>query len=317
MDDRAELNAVRGEPILRLERRLAHPPEKVWKAITDPKELAAWFPAMVDYTELRPGVPMRFTFPGEAVVDGTWAGEVLEVDRPKVFMFRWSRDVLRFELMPDGAGCRLVLTQTIGGGGIGRLGAARSAVGWEDCLTELAAALDGVAASPNGEFLPRVERYIAEFDLGTGVLAEAGDDRDIRFVRDLVWKPADEVWSVLVEDAAAAVGGQPPVRAYNEHIPIGTVTAVEPPRILEYSWLHDGVPVGRVRWTVVTDPEFGTRVELSQTLPRHLIALAPEFLAAWHVHLDLFFAAVHGEVRCGWPADRVAVLTERYASIAP
>lgn len=29
--------------ILRFERRLAHPRGVVWKAITDPKELAAWF----------------------------------------------------------------------------------------------------------------------------------------------------------------------------------------------------------------------------------------------------------------------------------
>ncbi|WP_306364085.1 SRPBCC family protein [Nocardia sp. CC227C] len=317
MNDPAELNIVRGEPTLRFERRLAHPPEKVWRAITDPKELAAWFPAAVDYAEPRPGVPMRFTFPGEAVADGTWAGEVLEVDRPTVFMFRWSHDVLRFELVPDGTGCRLIFTQTIGGGGIGRLGAARTAVGWEGCLAELAAALDGTGSGTEGGFLPRVERYLAEFDLDSGILAESGDEREIRFARDLVWKPADEVWSVLVEDAAAAVGERPPVRAFNEHIPAGTVTAVEPPWVLEYSWLHDGAPVGRVRWTIVVDPEFGTRVELTQTLPRQLTALAPEFLAAWQVHLDLFFAAVHGEVRCGWPAERVAALTERYASAVP
>ena len=32
-----------GYVALLYERRLPHPPEEVWKAITDPKELAGWF----------------------------------------------------------------------------------------------------------------------------------------------------------------------------------------------------------------------------------------------------------------------------------
>ncbi|PZG03110.1 SRPBCC domain-containing protein, partial [Nonomuraea aridisoli] len=36
-----------GRTTLRLQRRLPHPPEKVWRAITEPEHLAAWFPTTV------------------------------------------------------------------------------------------------------------------------------------------------------------------------------------------------------------------------------------------------------------------------------
>ncbi|WP_280506611.1 SRPBCC domain-containing protein, partial [Nocardia farcinica] len=144
-DPRAHLHTLDGAPTLRMERRFAHPPEKVWRAISDPREMAAWFPATVD-TEVRPGATMRFTFADAPdTTDATSEGEVLEVDPPKVYMFRWNRDVLRFELVPDGAGTLLVFTHVLGGGAAGRRGAARTAVGWAPCLAALAPALDGAA----------------------------------------------------------------------------------------------------------------------------------------------------------------------------
>ncbi|MEU2107033.1 hypothetical protein [Nocardia sp. NPDC019255] len=69
-----------------------------------------------------------------------------------------------------------------------------------------------------------------------------------------------------------------------------------------------------MRWSFEADPDLGVRVELTQTLPDRLARLRPELLAAWHVQLELFFAATRGDIRCPWPADRVAALTERYAA---
>ncbi|WP_280196235.1 SRPBCC domain-containing protein, partial [Nocardia farcinica] len=141
-DPRAHLHTLDGAPTLRMERWFAHPPEKVWRAISDPREMAAWFPAAVD-TEVRPGATMRFTFADAPdTTDATSEGEVLEVDPPKVYMFRWNRDVLRFELVPDGAGTLLVFTHVLGGGAAGRRGAARAPVGRDPCLGALAAAQD-------------------------------------------------------------------------------------------------------------------------------------------------------------------------------
>jgi len=42
-----------GPRTLRFERRLAHPPERVWRALTDPAELAIW---LVAAAELEPRV---------------------------------------------------------------------------------------------------------------------------------------------------------------------------------------------------------------------------------------------------------------------
>lgn len=76
---RAALQTIDGKPVLRFQRRLGHPPHKVWKAISDPAELRHWFPAEVE-TELRPGAGMRFTFPDEAPIDAGGEGEILGLD---------------------------------------------------------------------------------------------------------------------------------------------------------------------------------------------------------------------------------------------
>ncbi|MCT2583348.1 SRPBCC family protein [Actinophytocola gossypii] len=312
MTERATLRTIDGRPVLRFERRLRHSPAKVWRAISDPAELAHWFPAEVE-AEARPGAPMRFTFPGEAVVDGTWDGEVLEVDPPKVYMFRWNLDVLRFELIPAGDGCLLVFTQTIGGGGRGLLGAGRTATGWDTCLAFLAARLDGVPATPPDDTLSRTEAYIEEFGLAEGTVRETQDGSELHFVRDLVWKPLADVWSLLTEDTQ--LSDKPPVRATNDHVPAGRLLHTDAPDELTYEWLHDNEPAGTVTWRFATDEELGVRVELTQTVPARLAHLRAEALAAWHVQLELFFAATQGEIRCGWPADRVAELTEHYRRV--
>ena len=76
--------------------------------------------------------------------------------------------------------------------------------------------------------------------------------------------------------------------------------------------LHDGEPAGTVRWELHSDPKLGERVELTQTVPAVLPEVVPRALAAWHLHLELFFAAVMGDVRA-WSDARVAELTEHYA----
>ncbi|MEW2352189.1 SRPBCC family protein [Spirillospora sp. NPDC029432] len=311
MNKDATLQTINGEPTLRFERRLAHPPAKVWRAVSDPAEMAHWFPAAVE-AELRPGAPMRFVFPGDLEVEGASDGEVLEVDPPKVFMFRWNDDVLRFELLPDGDGCLLVFTQTIGGGRTGLLGAGRTAAGWDTCLAELAGRLDGTTVPARTDWLGPMEHYIEKFGLAEGTVRETGDGHELTFARDLVWKPADEVWRLLVGGTEPSIGGEPPTPATNGYVRPGKVTKADAPRLLEYEWLHEGTPAGTVRWEIVSDPRLGVRVELTQTLPRRLAALRATALAAWHVHLELFFAATHGDQRCPWPADRTDQLTRKY-----
>src|SRR6202012_5001916 len=46
--DEGTLTMIDGRPVLRFERRLRHPVATVWRAITDPAELAGWFPWQVE-----------------------------------------------------------------------------------------------------------------------------------------------------------------------------------------------------------------------------------------------------------------------------
>ena len=290
MSDWATYEDRGGAAVLRFERRLAHPPEAVFRAITDPDELRHWFPARVD-TELRAGAPVRFSFGDEAAEAPD--GEVLEVDPPRVFAFTWGGDVLRWEVVPEPGGCRLVFVHTIAEG---RSGVARNGAGWDVCLAQLGARLDG-RAEPELPWFPRFEGYADRFGLGEGEL----DGGTLRFVRDAV-AAREVVWAHLTEGAVPAVGGPAPRRF--GPAPPGEVTAVQPERLLACATAD-----GSVRW------------ELEQGMPGALVTVtvalddpdaAPAALAAWQVHLELLIAAVHGEERC-WPADRVAELERRYA----
>lgn len=311
------VQVVAGRPVLRFERRLAHPPEKVWRAVTDPDEMAHWFPARVD-TELHVGAAMRFRFDdGPLEESAKPSGEIMELDPPKVYAFRWEDSTLRFELVPDGAGCRLVFTHTLAGTGVhGDLASApRHAAGWHLCLEQLAVTLDGREAPPTeGWFLPLAERYVEEFGAGDGTITAEGDGWRVRFERDLV-HPADTVWATLTEtdDGTLAVGQAPPVQCTHGYVETGVVTVVEPPRTLAYGWLHDGEDAGEVRLEVRGEEQVGTRLVVTHTIPAHHADLRATVLAAWHTHLELFFAALEGDVRCPWPADRTEHLRLTYA----
>ena len=131
-------------PTLRFERRLAHPVQAVWRAITDPSELAHWFPSRVE-VDLRVGGAMEFTFE-HMPLDAPTAmrGRVTELDPPRLFAFYWGEDHLRFELEPadGGRACRLSFTVALDA----REKAARDAAGWHRCLDALADALAGSPA---------------------------------------------------------------------------------------------------------------------------------------------------------------------------
>jgi uncharacterized protein YndB with AHSA1/START domain len=121
---------IAGKPAVRFERVYPHPIERVWRMVTVPEEMAAWFPSTVE-VDLREGGEMRFTFPEHEVEP--MDGRVVELDPPFVFAFLWGKDLLRFDLSAEGDGCRLVLTQQLGS----EDEAARNAAGWHVCLDKL------------------------------------------------------------------------------------------------------------------------------------------------------------------------------------
>jgi len=132
--------AADGRSTLRFERQLNHPIERVWRAITEPAELATWFPCRVELGTLARGARLHFVFETENVPD--MDGEITELEPPRLLAFTWGFDQLRFELEPTGPGCRLVFSCTFSNDGIK---AARDGAGWHVCLEQLEARLDGGA----------------------------------------------------------------------------------------------------------------------------------------------------------------------------
>jgi len=310
---RAVLRTDGGEPVLVLRRVFADPPERVWRLATDPDEMEHWFPAAVEY-EPRPGAPMRFTFAdAPEAMPGSAQGEVLAFEPPEVFAFVWLGESYRLEVAAEGAGSAFTFTQVMGAGEPNRLTAARTAYGWDTCLDALGDLLAGREPVPPADPLRPIERYLAEFGLDRGAVQEVGGGYRVRFARDLLWHPVTEVWRVATGREEPRPGSAPPVGCTNPYVPAGRVTAADPPHVLEYAWTHEGEEAGTVRWEFAHDPDLGTRVEVVQTVPARLEASLPTVLAAWHTHLELFFAAVHGEVRCPWPAHRTDELRREYA----
>ena len=106
-----ESMAVVTESALIFERRIAAPPERVWRALTEPEELRVWLArAEID---LRPGGPIVLTFENDPSV---MLGTITEIEQGRLLEYTWSEDdvesVVRFVVEPDGDGTRLTLTHT-------------------------------------------------------------------------------------------------------------------------------------------------------------------------------------------------------------
>jgi uncharacterized protein YndB with AHSA1/START domain len=91
-----------------------HPPEKVWRALTDPELLASW----LMLNDFEPRVGHQFTFRTDPVpahgFDGIVRCEVLELVRPRRPRISWAGGGLdttvTWDLVPEGRGTRLLLS---------------------------------------------------------------------------------------------------------------------------------------------------------------------------------------------------------------
>jgi uncharacterized protein YndB with AHSA1/START domain len=119
-----------GRSAVRFTRAYGRPAERVWQLVTDPGELAHWFPSRVDI-ELRPSGTIRFS--GDPNMPES-TGRVLAVDAPRHLSFAWGGDELRFDLEAvDDAHTRFTLTDVLEAADT----AARNAAGWEVCVAAL------------------------------------------------------------------------------------------------------------------------------------------------------------------------------------
>jgi uncharacterized protein YndB with AHSA1/START domain len=81
------MNAEGETKSISMEYDLPHPPERVWRALTEPELLAEWL--MV--TDLRPSIGNSFTFKTDPTPwwDGVVHCEVLELDLHKRLRYSW------------------------------------------------------------------------------------------------------------------------------------------------------------------------------------------------------------------------------------
>ncbi|MFI6348845.1 SRPBCC family protein [Streptomyces sp. NPDC050560] len=146
-----------GRDAVRFERIYDHPVERVWSAVTEPAELAHWFPQPEITVEL--AVNGVITLAGDPnMPDDSLTGRVVTLDPPRAFAFTWGPDELRFDLEPlDGGRTRLTLTDVLAE----RNSAAMKAAGWDVCLASLDARLEKRPVAPT-DWEDRYAVYTAE-----------------------------------------------------------------------------------------------------------------------------------------------------------
>lgn len=178
-----------------------------------------------------------------------------------------------------------------------------------------------------------------------GTVDEVDGGRQLRFERRLD-HPVEKVWAALTEPdqlegwlAAAnelelVEGGRVVLRWLNtskrdewerydvilpddfdpdaEEVVTGTVTVLEPRRVLEL----DTDSFGVLRWELREELP-GSVLTFTNALPAHFEdEMAPQTLAGWHSHLDLLAEALDGHPMLDWSKqslDEWARLRDRYA----
>jgi uncharacterized protein YndB with AHSA1/START domain len=94
---------------------LHHPPEKVWRALTDPVLLAEWLLPVIDL-KLDPGAAFTFKTQPHPGWDGIVNCRILEIETHKKLSYAWTvpflDTVVTFTLAPTASGTRLSLVQS-------------------------------------------------------------------------------------------------------------------------------------------------------------------------------------------------------------
>jgi uncharacterized protein YndB with AHSA1/START domain len=94
---------------------LRHPPEKVWRALTDPALLAEWLLPVFDL-ELEPGAAFTFKTQPHPGWDGSVSCRMLEIEPLRKLSYSWVvvdlDTVVTFTLTPTASGTCLSLVQS-------------------------------------------------------------------------------------------------------------------------------------------------------------------------------------------------------------
>ena len=120
-----------------LVRELRHPPEKVWRALTDPAQLREWAPFDSDGSLGIVGTTVKLTTVG-APTPRVTETTVTRADAPKALQYNWGGFDMRWELEALSGGTRLTLWINID-----RRFISMGAAGWHICFDVLDRLLAG------------------------------------------------------------------------------------------------------------------------------------------------------------------------------
>lgn len=150
---------------IRIDVDLEHPPQRVWRALTDERLLPQWFAD----TKLEPRAGSRFRLRPEDLpgLDGPVEGEVIGIDEPRRISMQWHEDALQtrviWELTPTDEGCRLALRQV------------RVLGEWDPARRDQ---LEQTYQQMLDGRLPAVLDWLAFHELDLGTQAEAGESAE-------------------------------------------------------------------------------------------------------------------------------------------
>ena len=172
--------SIRGDvAVIGFERRLAHPVDVVWAALTEPDQLAAWLGE--GNVEPREGgqVSIRTGAGDRAEQQRLIAGRVLTWEPPHVFEHEWTQpgvevSVVRYELEPAGSETILRFTHRRNVTGIAMGGRA----GWHAYLDRFAAYLDGLTPPEWAQRRTEVQDAYGEAPL-TGLRARRTEGSEV------------------------------------------------------------------------------------------------------------------------------------------
>ena len=160
MDADGTLSRDGGHDVIRFERRIAHPVDRVWQALTDPDELRRWWGEAEVDLEVGGRFDVRWLNTDE---DGNGAHREARITRLEPpFLLETDGEphgVLRFELRADGVETVLVFTSTLDLPDEFRT---MTIAGWHFHLDALGRALDGRETDlvdPTPLWEPIHERY--------------------------------------------------------------------------------------------------------------------------------------------------------------
>lgn len=125
-----------------VEREMPHPPEKLWRALTQPHLVEEWLMK----NDFKPAVGHQFNFRADYLPNGKLDCEVLAIEPNKTLSYRWDsasdnaafnvKSVVTFTLTPTATGTHLRVEQS-GFRPDQKQAHGGAKMGWEQFLTRL------------------------------------------------------------------------------------------------------------------------------------------------------------------------------------